>query len=91
MTRYTSATLGGLCLTWYAVAYPSLFGYFMLDIDLMSTLGNCMEQYGIETCRLFARAIFHLWELPLNLLVFEKLGSDENGTKLSSFCTDLQP
>jgi len=60
MTRIISTALGGLCLAWYAFAYPYLFEYFMLDISLMSTLGNCREQYGIETCRLFARAIFHL-------------------------------
>lgn len=70
MNRLISAALGGLCLAWYAFAYPHLFEYFMLDISLMSMLGNCREQHGIETCRLFARAIFHLWELPLNLIVF---------------------
>jgi len=41
----------------------------------MSTLGNCREQYGVETCRLFAHAIFRLWELPLNFLVFGSFAS----------------
>lgn len=70
MNRYISAALGGLCLVWYASAYPHLFDYFLLDISLTSTLGNCKAQYVMETCRFFARVIIFLWELPLNLVVF---------------------
>lgn len=70
MIRFISAAFGGLCLVWYAYAYPHLFEYFLLDTSLTSMLGDCREQYAIETCRFFARVIIFVWELPLNLLLF---------------------